>query len=183
MPEPEPDVERLFADWSRKLGRPALVPSYEHEIDLSRLVGLRGPYCAYLWRVLDSPEEREVDVVIGNNDAYRLYLNGEMAAEVDESVWWAPFNNVHRVHLKAGPNRLLLKLVKRGDEALRRRHLLELFAVHRAHRPPRALGPPRMRGCGTVPCNQCAPIWVRRGRVCARMTRDEPQDSRGEVSR
>jgi hypothetical protein len=98
------------------LGRPALLPSYEHEIDVSRLVGLRGPYCAYLWRVLDSPEEREVDIVIGNNDAYRLYLNGEKAAEVDESVWWAPFNNVHRVHLKAGPNRLLLKLVKRGDE-------------------------------------------------------------------
>ncbi len=116
LPEPEPDVERLYDDWSRKLGRPALLPSYEHEIDLSRLVGLRGPYCAYLWRVVDSPLEREVDLVIGNNDAYRLYLNGEKVAEVDETVWWAPFNNVHRVHLKAGPNRLLLKLVKRGDE-------------------------------------------------------------------
>ncbi len=116
LPEPEPDVARLFADWSRKLGRPALLPSYEHEIDLSRLVGLRGPYCAYLWRVIDLPTERDVDLVIGNNDAYRLYLNGEKVAEVDETVWWAPFNNVHRVHLQAGPNQVLLKLVKRGDE-------------------------------------------------------------------
>jgi hypothetical protein len=115
IPEPEPDVAGLFAGWSRKLGRPAWVASYEHEIDLTRLVGLQGPYCAYLARTLLSPAEREVDVVIGNNDAYRLYLNGELTAEVDETVWWAPFNNVHRVHLKQGENRFLLKLVKRGD--------------------------------------------------------------------
>lgn len=130
LPEPEPDVERLYAEWSRKLGRPALLPSYEHEVDVSRLVGLRGPYCAYLWRVVESPEEREVDMVIGNNDAYRLYLNGKKVAEVDETVWWAPFNNVHRVHLKAGPNRMLLKLVKRGDEL---RFTLGLRAVGTLH--------------------------------------------------
>jgi hypothetical protein len=114
--EPNPDVEALYADWSRKLGRAALVPSYEHEVDPGRLVGLRGPYCAYLARTVLSPVERDVYLVIGNNDAYRLYLNGEMVAEVDETVWWAPFNNVHRVHFKQGPNRLLLKLLKRGDE-------------------------------------------------------------------
>lgn len=130
LAEPEPDVERLYADWSRKLGCPALVPSYEHEIDLTRLVGLRGPYCAYLARTLVSPDEREAYLVIGNNDAYRLYLNGELTAEVDETVWWAPFNNVHRVHLRRGSNHLLLKLVKRGDDL---RFTLGLREVGREH--------------------------------------------------
>jgi hypothetical protein len=116
LPEPDVDVDRLYADWSRKLGRPALLPSYEHEVDPSRLIGLRGPYCAYLARTLVTPRAREVYFVIGNNDAYRLYLNGTCVSEMDETVWWAPFNNVAKVTLQKGENRLLLKLLKRGDE-------------------------------------------------------------------
>ncbi len=115
LPEPDVDVEAMYQAWSRKLGRPAIVPSYEHEINLSRLIGLRGPYCAYLARTVISPDERSAYIVIGNNDGYRLYLNGEKVGEMDECVWWAPFNNVHRVTLRPGPNRLLLKLLKRGD--------------------------------------------------------------------
>ena len=116
LPEPEVDVEALWPAWSRKLGRPALVASYEHEIDLSRLVGLRGPYCAYLARTLLSPEARPAYMVVGNTDAYRLYLNGALVGEVDECVWWSPFNNVHPVELRRGANHLLVKLLRRGDE-------------------------------------------------------------------
>lgn len=116
LPEPDVDVEAMYQAWSRKLGRPAIVPSYEHEVDPSRLIGLRGPYCAYLARTVISPHERPAYIVIGNNDGYRLYLNGELVGEADECVWWSPFNNVHRVTLRPGPNRLLLKLLKRGDE-------------------------------------------------------------------
>ncbi|NOZ29868.1 MAG: hypothetical protein GXP39_17710 [Chloroflexi bacterium] len=116
LPEPDVDAERLYREWSQKLGRPAIIPSYEHEIDLPRLIGLRGPYCAYLDRTILSPDDRPVYIVIGNNDGYRLYLNGELIAEVDECVWWAPFNNVHRARLRRGPNHLLVKLLKRGDE-------------------------------------------------------------------
>lgn len=116
LPEPNPDVGGLYEAWSRKLGQPALIPSYEHEVDPAKLIGLQGPYCAYLARTIIAPEPREVYFVIGNNDAYRLYLNGEMIAEVDETVWWAPFNNVHAAILHAGENHLLLKLLKRGDD-------------------------------------------------------------------
>jgi hypothetical protein len=115
VPGPDTDVEGLYNAWSRVLGRPALLPSYEHEVDPSRLVGLRGPYCAYLARTVLSPEERRAYIVVGNNDGYRLYLNGELVAEVDECVWWTPFNNVHEVRLREGTNQLLVKLLKRGD--------------------------------------------------------------------
>jgi ADP-ribosylglycohydrolase len=116
LPEPDVDVDDLYQAWSRKLGRPAVVASYEHEVDPAQLIGLRGPSCCYLVRTVISPEEREAYVVIGNNDGYRLYLNGNLVAEEDECLWWAPFNNAYRVTLRQGPNRLLLKLLKRGDD-------------------------------------------------------------------
>ena len=115
LPEPEPDVETLYRAMSLNLGRPALVVSREHEVDVTSLVGLRGPYCAYLARTVVSPDERSVYFVVGNTDSYRLYLNGELAGEADESVWWTPYNAVYHVRLRRGDNRLLLKLVKRGD--------------------------------------------------------------------
>ncbi len=116
LPEPDLDENQLYATWSRRLGQPAVVPSYEHEVDPTRLTGLRGPCCFYLSRTIISPLERPAYVVIGNNDAYRLYLNGELIAQVDESTWWTPFNNVHPVLLRAGENHFLLKLLRRGDD-------------------------------------------------------------------
>ncbi len=116
LPEPNPDVDGLYEAWSRKLGRPAVIPSYEHEVDITRLIGLRGPLCAYLSRTIISPDNRPGYMVIGNNDAYRIYLNGELVAEMDESTYWAPFNSSVKITLKPGPNHLLLKLIRRGDE-------------------------------------------------------------------
>ena len=115
IPEPEVDVDSLYRAWSKKLGRDAVIPSYESEIDLTRLIGLKGAYCAYLARTIICPEKRLAYLVIGNTDSYRLYLNSERVADVDECVAWSPFNNVHRVELEEGPNQLLLKLLKRTD--------------------------------------------------------------------
>jgi ADP-ribosylglycohydrolase len=114
IPEPV-DVEGRFLDWSRKLGRPAVICSYENEIDLTQLVQITGPYCAYLAREVISPDDREVNALIGNNDAFRLYVNGKIAADIEESLPWTPHNNTLRIHLRKGKNQLLLKLLKRGD--------------------------------------------------------------------
>jgi hypothetical protein len=116
IPGDRPDVAALYREWSGRLGRPALVPSFEHEVDPGRLVGLRGPYCAYLARTVFAPETREAWIVIGNTGGYRLWLNDEQVADVDESTWWAPFNNTHKVVLRKGANRMLVKLLKQGDE-------------------------------------------------------------------
>lgn len=113
--EPAPDVAALARQWSQTLGRPSTIASYEHEVEPGQVLGLRGPYCAYLARTVLSPVAREANLMVGNTDSYRLYLNGELVAEVDESIWWTPFNNVHRVTLREGPNELLIKLLKRSD--------------------------------------------------------------------
>ncbi len=115
LPEPDVDVDGLYRDWTERLGRPALLFSYEREVAPDRLVGLHGPHCTYLARTVISPEERPAYIVVGNNDGYRVYLNGELVGEADECVYWTPFNNVHGVKLRAGPNELLLKLLKRRE--------------------------------------------------------------------
>ncbi|MBN1875122.1 MAG: ADP-ribosylglycohydrolase family protein [Anaerolineae bacterium] len=115
LPEPDIDVDKTYAEWSRKLGRSAVVAAYEREVDPTQLIGLAGPYCCYLKRTIISPEAREVYLVIGNSDSFRLYLNGEKVAEENECTMWAPFNNVYRVQLKQGENDLLLKLIRHRE--------------------------------------------------------------------
>jgi ADP-ribosylglycohydrolase len=115
LPEPDIDVAAVYADWSRKLGQPAIVAAYEREVDPTQLVGLTGAYCCYLTRTVISPESREAYIVVGNNDSFRLYLNGERVGEEDECTMWAPFNNVYRVRLREGANTFLLKLLKHRE--------------------------------------------------------------------
>jgi hypothetical protein len=116
LDEPNVDEQALYDQWSRTLGRPAVTASYENEVDPTRLVGLRGPYCAYLSRVVISPEEQDVYVLVGNTDSFRLYLNGELLGEQDETAFWSPYNNAYRTRLRAGRNTFLLKLLKRSDD-------------------------------------------------------------------
>jgi len=116
LPEPDMDVRALYERWSRILGKPALAAARERSVELAQVTRLEGACVAYLARTIISPAEREVYLVVGNNDGYRLYLNGELVGEADEQVWWTPFNNTHAVRLRAGENHLLVALVKRGDQ-------------------------------------------------------------------
>ncbi len=115
LPEPEPDVAALYAHWSHMLGRPALVVARERTVELEQVTGLQREYVAYLARTIISPEARDVLLTIGNTDGFRLYLNGELVHEADEQPWWSPFNTTIPARLRAGENRLLVKLAKRGE--------------------------------------------------------------------
>ena len=114
--EPWPDIDGLFRHWSRLLGKPAVIVSPQRRIDPTQVIGLEGPYCIYCARTVVSPLERDVYFVVGNNDGFRIYLNGEKVMEADEQTWWTPFNHVGRVHLRKGENLILVKLLKRGDQ-------------------------------------------------------------------
>ena len=116
LPEPPTEPERHYREFSKLLGRPALVPSYEHEIDLPRLIGLSGAYCAYLARTFLVPEPRWAYLVVGNSDGYKLYFNGEFLGGEDEQPVWTPFNRSYRIKLRGGENQVIVKLVKRSDQ-------------------------------------------------------------------
>lgn len=115
LPEPVTDIEDQFRSMSRILGVPAIVPSYENEIDLSRLVGLEGCYTAYLARTVVVDSERWAFLVVGHTDAYRLFFNGELVGNVTEASPWTPYNRSYRVKFNAGENVIVVKLCRRSD--------------------------------------------------------------------
>ncbi len=110
----EPD--ELYARWSRVLNKPAVLVSRENEVDLRQVAGLQGACVAYFDRMIVSPDERDVYLLIGNTDAFRLRLNGEELVAADERLAWSPFNTVVPAHLHAGANYLWLELTRRGDD-------------------------------------------------------------------
>jgi ADP-ribosylglycohydrolase len=107
------DADALFRDWSRRLGKPALVTAPAHRLDLAPVTRLDGPYCAYLARTVICPDDRDVYLAVGNNDAYRIYLDGAAVAEERECLFWTPFNGVWPARLRRGANRFLVKLLNR----------------------------------------------------------------------
>ncbi|HYF50319.1 MAG TPA: ADP-ribosylglycohydrolase family protein [Planctomycetota bacterium] len=116
LPEPKVDTSALFSEVGRKIGTPPILVSREHDIAVEKLVGLSGALCAYLSRTVYSQDDREVFLVVGNTDSFRVYLNGERVAEENETMPWSPFNNSYKVKLKKGANQLLLKLLRRSDQ-------------------------------------------------------------------
>jgi len=109
-------ADALYHDVSRLLGRPALIVCPDSFIRPQSLVGLRGEWVCYLDAEFDSPTERDVQFWMGSNDGYRAYLNGELIRDLDVQRWWTPGGPEGSVHLKQGRNRVLLKLLKRGEE-------------------------------------------------------------------
>ena len=115
LPEPPTDVDGPWRRMSALLGRPAVIASYENEVDLAPLIGLSGVYTAYLAREIVVPKAQDVWLAVGHTDAYRLWVNGEEVARVDEPSAWSPFNRQIQVRLVEGANTVVVKLYKRSD--------------------------------------------------------------------
>ena len=76
--------------------------------------GFTGEATFYLTTDFWFPEEGERWLVIGNNDAFKLWLNGELVRENQEVRNWQPHCHGDIVRLKQGRNRISLKLTKRS---------------------------------------------------------------------
>nr|WP_275589199.1 ADP-ribosylglycohydrolase family protein [Paenibacillus sacheonensis] len=90
---------------------------HEDRIDLREHVGYYGPCCFYLVHEFHMPfRKEESEMFIGNDDAYRIWLNGEMLMEGRESDMYMPYNNFRLdVTYKEGVNRVVVKLVRKGE--------------------------------------------------------------------
>lgn len=89
--------------------------AYEDFIPLDDLIGMEGQHCCYLETSVYFPEETEAWFVIGHNDGYRLYVNGQKIIEKDEIRYWTPYNSAARLTFKKGENRILIKALKRTE--------------------------------------------------------------------
>jgi hypothetical protein len=70
----------------------------------------------YLYRTIHADEERSVRVLLGSDDAVRVFLNGELVHESRAARVAAPGEDRFDVRLSAGENRLLVKVVNFGGE-------------------------------------------------------------------
>lgn len=82
------------------------------------LFGFKGPCVAYLSRVLLCPEDMEVCAQIGHSAPFALWINGQKIAERKCCDTWTAENvHVQGVKLKAGENRIVLRLTRVNADA------------------------------------------------------------------
>ena len=82
------------------------------------LFGFKGPCVAYLSRVLLCPEDMTVCVQVGHSAPFALWINGEKIAERKVCDTWTAENvHVQGVQLRAGENRIVLRLTRVNADA------------------------------------------------------------------
>lgn len=76
---------------------------------------LTGSSCAtYLRRTIHADSARPLDVSLGSDDSFKIWLGGELVAERKVTRGLAPDQDQVRLELAAGENELLLKIVNGG---------------------------------------------------------------------
>jgi len=76
----------------------------------------KGQGCWYVKQEFLSPDDRDVWIVVGNNDGCKVWINDVLVLEKDEIRLWTPYNNSNLVHLRQGKNTMLIKLLKRTEQ-------------------------------------------------------------------
>lgn len=75
----------------------------------------KGQGCIYLEQKIYVKEKCRIWAVIGNNDGFCLWVNGDNVLEKDEIRLWTPYNNCCLVDLNEGENTVHLKLLRRTE--------------------------------------------------------------------
>lgn len=88
------------------------INAHEDKLPLNELFRHKGQSCVYLVHDLVSPEDREMKIIIGNNDGYKIWLDGKLIAEDSEHTMWTPFNAEVAAKFNKGVNRLVFKVVR-----------------------------------------------------------------------
>jgi len=76
-----------------------------------------GRNVLYVGRTIYSATNRDLNVSLGSDDGFVLFVNGETAAERRIERALLPNQDKATVHLKAGPNTIVLKIVNTGGLA------------------------------------------------------------------
>lgn len=96
--------------------RQFIFPTAEDRFSTADLFQCKGPLVAYLLGYIRSPKAREHWFIIGNSSSFKLWLNDTLEMQDDSRHPYMPFDNCKIVKLKRGVNKVLIKLVRYGDE-------------------------------------------------------------------
>ena len=91
------------------------INAYEDFIEVDKALTLEGQMCCYAKTKIYSPSDRTVWAIVGNNDGFRLTVNGTDVLEKDEIRLWTPYNNFTLIDLKKGENEIGVKLLRRTE--------------------------------------------------------------------
>ena len=91
------------------------IEAYEDFIDADSAFSLEGQICCYARAKIYSPEKHQVWAIVGNNDGFRLKVNGEDVLAKDEIRLWTPYNNFTLINLNEGENEIIVKLLRRTE--------------------------------------------------------------------
>ncbi|MCE5198892.1 MAG: ADP-ribosylglycohydrolase family protein [Armatimonadota bacterium] len=91
-----------------------VINSHEDKVDLDNIFTLQGPQTLYLYREIDSPQERKAWIVIGANDGIKVWINGVECLSSIDRMYTFPGHHSAEVKLNQGVNTILVKVVRSG---------------------------------------------------------------------
>ncbi|HEX3147658.1 MAG TPA: PVC-type heme-binding CxxCH protein [Gemmataceae bacterium] len=85
-------------------------------LDLMAHYGAKSPMSAsYLYKVIESPADQDGQILMGNDDGVKVFVNGEKVFENRDHFAAEPGRNKFAVKLKKGANSILIKIVNGND--------------------------------------------------------------------
>ncbi|MBN2713902.1 MAG: hypothetical protein JXR97_15900, partial [Planctomycetes bacterium] len=112
----EADGDKAFCEWSKNIGRPAVLPVREIMLEPERIIPLKTAWVIYIERELICPEDRDIKICFGQNVPMTVWLNGEELLFDEGESEWQPETSWIDAKLKAGKNRLRIRLDRMGAD-------------------------------------------------------------------
>lgn len=110
-PEENLDLNATYSGRRQTVGwRPVPAEPFDGYIDLHGILSPSVESTAYLAAVLESPQEQRCRLSLGHAGALKVWLNGELIADVNRYHDFMPDQVNLAVNLAEGPNTLLLKV-------------------------------------------------------------------------
>lgn len=108
----------LPADTADARMYPERVSLTEDYFEAGALYTSEGPAVSYLYRFIDSPDDREVDVTVGCEGPFKLWVNGQYLGGNDAPACWTLENkHFYNIKFKKGRNGILFKLCNQTGRA------------------------------------------------------------------
>jgi putative heme-binding domain-containing protein len=116
-PEKSIDLKAKYDGKSEKIAWRVVRPEVTGYVDLQKFFAPNfSQIVSYLYQEIESPADQDASILIGNDDAAKLWLNGAQVFKDTRHIAAIPGASEVKVKLKKGTNKLLLKITN-GDGA------------------------------------------------------------------
>ena len=92
------------------------IEAYEDLIDVDKYLAMEGQMCCYARTIIESPKAQKLWLVVGNNDGFKIWVNGKEVLAKDEIRLWTPYNNFVLVDMEDGENEIVIQLLRRTEQ-------------------------------------------------------------------